>query len=290
MEHQTIYNSKMTTEIPVDKAVEKAFLKLQKIENEIQRADSQVEQYKNKIFTPIYSRRREYLEAIPKFWYIVLAQHDDFQEYISIEDMKYLELISDLYVEFWDETKFDSSDEITETTIPKKGFTITLSFKNVNDENKDNKIKEQTVKKRFEWVLDPMTGSRKLESDPVEIEWPIVLSNMDPVLLKKKAKDEGRPLTAEEKKKYRKGMRSFFSFWQWTGRKPGKEYRNGEELATLIAEDIFPAALDYYVLASPGLGGQDDDEDDESGEELDLSEQEEADDENHREAKRRKKE
>ncbi|GAV28202.1 hypothetical protein PMKS-001672 [Pichia membranifaciens] len=277
-------------DIPVDKSVEESFLKLQKIENEIQKADAQVEQFKNKLFTPIYSRRRKLLDSIPKFWYVVLAQHEDFQEYVSVEDMKYLELISDLYVEFWDETKFDTGDETTTDTMPKKGFTLTITFNSVKEGNKDNEIKEQEVTKKFEWVIDPSTGSRRLSSEPVKIEWPSALSRLDPVLIKQRAKNEHRALSEDDKKRYRKGMRSFFSFWQWTGSKPGKEYRNGEELATLIAEDIFPAALDYYVLAAPGIGEQDDDEEeDESGEELDLSEQEEADDESQRGVKRQKK-
>lgn len=251
-----------------DTKIEDSFLQLQKIEAEIQRADAQVEQFKNDLFTPIYEKRRSYLKTIPKFWYIVLAQHEDFQEYVSVEDMKYIELISDLYVAFWDETEMDKS------SVPRKGFTITVSFN--SSESKDNKIKEQQLTKKFEWVIDPESGSRKLQSAAVSLEWPEELRLIDPVSIKKLAKDESRPLSSEEKKKYRQGMRSFFSFWQWTGLKPGKEYRNGEELATFIAEDIFPAALDYYVLAAPGLGENDDaandeDDDEQSGEELDLS-------------------
>lgn len=279
-------------EVPVDKAVEDSFAKLQKIEVEIQKADSKVEQYKNEIFKPIYNRRREYLNQIPKFWYIVLAQHEDFQEYISVEDMKYLELISDLYVEFWDETVFnnDANNEDKDSiNLPKKGFTITISFK--SDSQNDSKIKDQEISKRFEWVIDPTIGSRKLESDPVNIEWPSELSNQNPVLIKEKAKSEKRSLNNEEKRKYRQGMRSFFSFWQWTGKKPGKEYRNGEELATLLAEDIFPAALDYYVLAAPGRGDNDEDEeeDEQSGEELDLSDNDVSEEE-HGDSKRQKRE
>ncbi|ODQ46540.1 hypothetical protein PICMEDRAFT_11534 [Pichia membranifaciens NRRL Y-2026] len=281
-------NSELDT--PVDKSVEESFVKLQKIESEIQSADAQVEQFKNQLFTPIYRRRRKLLDSIPKFWYVVLAQHEDFQEYVSVEDMKYIELISDLYVEFWDETKFDDGNVTTIATMPKKGFTLTILFKNVKAEKKDNEIEEQEVTKNFEWVIDPSTGSRRLESEPVTIKWPSGLSTLDPMLIKQRAKEEKRTLSDDDKKRYRKGMRSFFSFWQWSGRKPGKEYRNGEELATLIAEDIFPAALDYYVLAAPGIGEQGDDEDeDESGEELDLSEQEEADDESQRNVKRQKK-
>ncbi|TID28948.1 hypothetical protein CANINC_002216 [Pichia inconspicua] len=262
-------------EIPVDKAIEKSFAELQEIEKEIQKADAKVEQFKNELFTPIYRKRRDHLQEIPDFWYIVLAQHEDFQEYVTIEDMKYMDLIDDLYVEFWDETK--ESDDLNS-----KGFSITMKFKSSN--NADNKITEQTVTKKFAWKIDPETGSRKLESEPVSFIWPEALKKIDPQAIKDTAKNEKRALTSDEKKRYRQGMRSFFSFWQWTGLKPGKEFRNGEELATFIAEDIFPAALDYYVLAAPGLNGEEGDEDDEvSGEELDLSEDDEEGDNDHNE-------
>lgn len=260
-------------EAVVDKNVEESFSKLQQIESEIQRADAKVEKYKNSLFTPIYERRRSYLKTIPKFWYVVLAQHEDFQEYVTIEDMKYIELIDDLYVEFWDETDIEENDEITKESLPKKGFNLTISFK---PQGSTLKIKDQQVTKKFEWVIDPESGSRKLQSSPADLEWPTELKKISPINIKKQAKHEARSLTSDEKKRYRQGMRSFFSFWQWTGLKPGKEYRNGEDLATFIADDIFPAALDYYVLAAPGLGGNGDSDDDdaETGEELDLSDAE----------------
>lgn len=251
-----------------DNSVETSFLKLQEIESDIKKAEEKVEQFKNELFKPIYENRRIYLNQIPKFWYIVLAQHEEFQEYISVEDMKYIELISDIYVEFKNSIDDDG-------LIPKKAFSITMSFKNT-EENKDNKIKEQQVTKEFEWELDPSTGMRKLVSEKVAFEWPINLQKIDPETIKSNVKKENRKLTSEEKKFYRQGMRSFFSFWSWTGRKEGKEYRNGEELASLISEDIFPGALDYYVIAQNN-GGEDGDSDDDaiSGEELDLSDPEE---------------
>lgn len=261
-------------ELPVDKTVEESFVELQEIEKEIQKADARVEHFKNETFAPIYNRRRQYLQKIPKFWYVVLAQHEDFQEYVTVEDMKYMDLIDDLHVEFGTEIKDD--DELT-----RQNFTITMKFKNGIDS--DNKIIEQEVVKKFVWKIDPETGSRKLESESASFIWPEALNNIDPAAIKNAVKNEKRTLTSEEKKRYRQGMRSFFSFWKWTGTKPGKEYRNGEELATFIAEDIFPAALDYYVLAAPGLGAGDDEDDDNetSGEELDLSEDDDEDEHGH---------
>ena len=63
-------------------------------------------------------------------------------------------------------------------------------------------------------------------------------------------------------------MKSFFAFFAWTGKKPGKEFRNGEELARLIVDDVYPYAVKDYTEA---LRGDDDDEFTSEGEELDIS-------------------
>ena len=56
-------------------------------------------------------------------------------------------------------------------------------------------------------------------------------------------------------------------------RKPGKEFRNGEDLATLLSEDLYLNALKYYIIAlSPDEDDDANDEEDTTeGEELDLS-------------------
>ncbi|GMM28203.1 Vps75 protein [Martiniozyma asiatica (nom. inval.)] len=253
-----------------EEQLDSALGKLQDIEKEIQQADSKVENFKTDLFRPIYERRRTYLMQVPKFWYVVFAQHEDFQEYIRLEDMPFLEKIDDLYVEFWTKPNKKVTIENVEIEVPSKGFDLTISFKGSND------LPDQSITKTFEWVLKEQ-GERNLESEPVKIKWPASMNGINPSLIRDKAKEENRAITSAEKKAYRLGMRSFFAFFSWTGKKPGKEFRNGEELAALIAEDIFPAALDYYVLAMPGLGDNEEEEDVESEEELDLSDLEEPD-------------
>ncbi|AWU74999.1 hypothetical protein CAS74_003358 [Pichia kudriavzevii] len=254
-------------EVSVDKDVEESMLALKNLEVVIQEAEAQVEKFKNNLFKPIYDKRREYIKKIPKFWYVVLVENEDFQEYVRVEDMKYIESISDIYVEYWDKTP--TTQKIN---IPKKGFRITVQFD--SSHATDYKIKSQTITKDFEWILDQEDGVRKLISTAAEIEWPQELQSINPQIIKQFAKDEGRSLTADEKKRYRQGMRSFFAFWGWTGRKAGKEFRSGEELATLIADTIFPIALDFYTMASVNDVQDGDSEDQISGEELDLSETE----------------
>lgn len=247
-----------------------ALEQLQGLEVEIQDADAAVEQYKAELFAPIYDKRRKLMMKVPKFWYIVLAQHEDFQEFIRVEDMPYLENIKDIYVKDW--VKSDEKAEIRGemVDVKKRGFTLTIEFEQAKD------LAAQSVTKNFEWELQE-DGSKKLVSQAAEVEWPSSLDNINPQKIKDNAKAQSRPISPAEKKSYRLGMRSFWAFFAWTGKKEGKEFRNGEELALCISEDIFPAALDYYVLAMPGLNEENgEDEEVETGEELDLSDDEDA--------------
>lgn len=253
--------------------LETALEELQRMEVDVQQADARVEQFRADVFAPIYAKRRSLMKKVPKFWYVVLAQHEDFQEFIRVEDMSYLESISDIYVQEWVKSDGKAIIQDQEIDVKRKGFTLTIEFVESSD------LTAQIIDKEFEWELQS-DGSKKLISKPVEIQWPTSLNNINPQKIKDTVKAESRTMTSQEKKSYRLGMRSFWAFFSWSGQKEGKEFRNGEELALCISEDIFPAALDYYVLAMPGLNEENgEDEEVESGEELDLSEDDDDDDE-----------
>ncbi|KAG7698896.1 hypothetical protein KL930_002316 [Ogataea haglerorum] len=173
--------------------------------------EKEVERFRFAKSKPVYEKRRDLLVHIPSFWYIVLAEHEDFQEYVQTDDMKYLEFIREIYVEYL------LDDD------PLK-FSITFGF-----EAPKGEIETQTVTKRFEKIHDVETGEEKLVSEAVDVKWPAELDSVNPHLIKAKGE-----MTPADKKKYRAGMKSFFAFFAWTGRKPGKEYRHGEDLALLI--------------------------------------------------------
>lgn len=239
---------KVTLNIPADPKLEKSLTELQSLEASVQETEKKIDKYRHNLLQPIYEQRSKILKTIPKFWYIVLAQHDDFQEYIRMEDMKFIEYISNIYVTWRDDD-----------------YIFTVEF-----ECNDGTIDTQKVDKRFWWEINKDTGVKSLKSKKVDIAWPKELDDVNPIKIKQLSKIEHRSLTNDEKKKYRVGMKSFFAFWSWTGDKPGKEFRSGEELAELLTEDVFPLAVEYYTLAAPGIG-DDDDQDEISGEELDLS-------------------
>lgn len=241
--------------------LEKSLLELAECEQRMDKAEREAEIFRIKNTQSIYEDRRSILLNIPQFWYIVLAENEDFAEYMSVDDLQYLETISDVYIHH---KVVDTND-----TEHYKDFSIIIAFK---DEASDSNaiIESQTITKHFKTVIED--GEEKITSEPVDIKWPKSLDGINPNLIKSNAKGE---LTTEEKKNYRTGMKSFFAWFGWTGTKPGKEYRNGEELARLIVDDIFPYAVKYYTEALPAGEGEDDDLDDsEEGEELDISEDE----------------
>lgn len=230
--------------------LEVALTNLAECEQEMDVAEKDAEIYRIKNTQKIYTKRSQIIARIPNFWYIVLAENEDFAEYIRIEDLKYLEALSNIHVEY----DVGSSKP--------RNFTLVMTFHT----DKEELMANQTVKKHFQIAND--NGEEHLVSEPVEMQWPPSLSNINPLKIKAAA---GSEMTADQKKQYRQGMKSFFAFFAWTGKKPGKEFRNGEELARLIVDDVFPYAVKYYTEA---LRGDDDDDLTSEGEELDISESE----------------
>lgn len=214
-------------------------------------AEKDVEIFRIQRMHSIYKSRAEITKTIPQFWYIVLAQNDDFGEYIRSEDLKYLENITDIYV-----------DHPTADAEHYRDFTITFSFGLGN-------VPQQDIVKKFKTVDED--GEAKLYSEAVEVEWPEELKDICPSLIRKNKKSE--EYSSEEKKKYRQGMKSLFAWFEWTGKKPSKEFRNGEDLARLIVDDLVPNAVHYY---SEAMNNEEESEveDSSEGEELDLSEDE----------------
>ncbi|EGV63580.1 hypothetical protein CANTEDRAFT_114508 [Yamadazyma tenuis ATCC 10573] len=223
-------------------------------------AEREAEIYRIKKTQGIFRDRRHILVNIPNFWYIILAENDDFSDYISVEDLKYLEYIADIYVHY------KVTDGDADLKNP-KDFSISITFKSDKE-----LVPNQTVTKHFEVEVED--GEEKITSEPVEVQWPQELGTINPHLIKQR---KGKDMSKEDKKNYRLGMKSFFSWFSWTGKKPGKEFRDGEDLTRLITDDLFPYAVKYYTEALPGADN--DDADTSDPEELDLEDDEEEEEE-----------
>lgn len=224
----------------------KTLAQLAECEQKMGDAEKEVEIFRIKKTQAIYADRRAILAAVPQFWYIVMAQNDDFAEYVPAEDLKWMDFVEDIYVEY------------PLTGKHHRDFVLSVTF--------GGEVPKQTVKKAF--FVHEEDGEEKLTAEGAAVEWPAELADVCPATIRAQKKDQ---FTADQKKRYRQGMKSFFAFFEWTGEKPGKEFKAGEDLARLIVDDIFPNAVRYYVEAA----NQDESEVDLSeGEELDLSEDE----------------
>ncbi|ANB12095.1 Vps75p [Sugiyamaella lignohabitans] len=195
--------------------------------------------YSTKVLKPVYEERREATRNVPKFWPTVLDSSELLAEYITYEDTEVLDHLVDLYVE-WDE------DNV-------KNFTIHWEFSE-NDFLETNK-----VSKRFELVEAEKSG----EGDDEDDEDAEDSYTSTPVALKwKKGKNLTKPKDGRDT--------SFFNWFSFSGEGPG-DYKGGENIAVIIAEELFPHALKFFAdafsegdLAEYELDDEeDDDEDDE---------------------------
>ncbi|CAG60994.1 uncharacterized protein GVI51_J07579 [Nakaseomyces glabratus] len=250
--------------------VGKAFLDLAKYEEDVAKVEDDIEHYRLKMMQPMVERRDNIIKNIPEFWKIVLSQHTSFADFIRASDFKYIDLIDKVKVDWLiieDPKQYSVGD-----------FRITLHFNSIDDD-----FNEQTVSKVFKLIkgdinegdTDDETEEERLVSEPVDIQWPKSYDSINPSLIEDKHSKEG-------KKSYRQGMKSFFGWFKWTGKKPGKEFPHGDSLATLFSEDIYPYCVKYYTEAQRDLEDEeeDDSEDNSSEEPLDLeveSESEESD-------------
>lgn len=229
---------------------------LASVEQKIGEAERKVEIFRIKNTQSIYAERRAITTTIPQFWYIVLAQNDDFADYVRAEDLKFLDFLDDIYVHF-DIADSDSAKHY-------RDFSITVSFK-----DETGVVPTQSVTKKF--YVSEENGEEKITSEAVDVQWPAELSEICPASIRRTKNGE---YTSDQKKKYRQGMKSFFAWFEWTGRKPTKEFRSGEDLTRLLLDDLFPNAVKYYAEALQN--DQQSDEDSLEGEELDVSDAEPA--------------
>lgn len=215
---------KSTTHHHPDDVTSKALLGLAECEIETKEIDKQIENERIEKMKEVYKRRDENIKKIDGFWKIVLSQHTEFSNFVRASDFKYIDLIESIKVDWKNIDDFD----------------IIIHFNKSGD---DDLVEQTIVKKcRREFRSDGDDEDEVLISEVADIKWPKKYDSINPDLIKDKKTDEG-------KKNYRSGMKSFFGWFRWTGLKPGKEFPHGQELITLIIEDLYPYCVRYYVEA-----------------------------------------
>lgn len=243
-----------------------AFRGLAECEDEMALAENEAELYKIKLMAPVFDKRDKLIEKIPFFWNIALTQHSDFSNYVRASDFKYIEAIKKIVVKplaLEDEEctarDFQITIEFNEIKGDLKAQHVSKVFKIEKDVSKILIKKNRTAE---DDELDADLGF--LTSEPVNIDWPKSYDNINPELISDKSTPEG-------KKNYRTGMKTFFAWFKWTGLKPGKEFPNGDALANLFNEELYPYCVKYYTEAQRDVMDESDgDSEDDSDAPLDL--------------------
>ncbi|CCF58021.1 hypothetical protein KAFR_0D03730 [Kazachstania africana CBS 2517] len=244
----------------------KAFLELAENEVEIEKIEKEIEKFKILKYKPIYLKRDKLIDSIDSFWKIILSQHSNFVNFIRASDFKYVDCINQIIVDYDEENvgNFSITFKFNEIEGDFPAQTVTKAFKLIKiipEDNKDSESEDESVE------------GEKLISESVEIIWPKSYNSINPSLIEDKKSDEG-------KRNYRKGMKSFFGWFKWTGLKPGKEFPHGDSFATLFSEDLYPYCVKYYTEAQRDLEDEASDSDYDSAEEpLDIDNEESENDE-----------
>ncbi|SCU99378.1 LAME_0G02938g1_1 [Lachancea meyersii CBS 8951] len=238
---------------------------LARVEDDIDVVEKEVEIIRLRKMAPLYELRGKAITGVDGFWKVVLSQHSDFANYVRAADLKYIDCIKSIEMKWMclEDNKldhrnvaisfeFDGIDGDFEAQIVTKYFKI---------ENDITKFKYTGKRTEEDDLRDGELGF--LTSEPCQIKWPKSFNNINPSLVSDKS-------TAEGKKNYRTGMKSFFSWFKWTGLKVGKEFPNGDGLANLLADDIYPNCTKYYTEAQVDLEDENIDDEDLSNGPIEL--------------------
>ncbi|SCU95899.1 LAFA_0G03026g1_1 [Lachancea sp. 'fantastica'] len=227
------------------------------VEDDIEKIEKEVEIIRLRKLLPIYERRSKAISGVDGFWKVVLAQHSDFANYVCAADLKYIDCIKSIDIK-WPCLENEEMDS--------RNVAITIAFEGIEGD-----FDAQVVTKFFEIEHDTTKfkyrGKRTEEDDlrdqelgfltskPCLVKWPKAFDEINPSFVSDKS-------TAKGKKNYRTGMKSFFSWFMWTGLKVGKEFPNGDGLANLLSDDIYPNGTKYYTEAQVDLEDENIDDED----------------------------
>lgn len=198
--------------------------------------------YNNNKLKPFYESRRQKVKLIPEFWaHVIRGSAELLDPFMTFEDLDLLLKIKDLYVS-WDEVnplnfsiefEFEPNQYLDDShLILKKNFFYkekkisTASSKSSRNQAESQDDKE-TEFERLQVLIEKR--QREIEdegyvSEPVPIKW-----------------RKGKNLTRINDT----GINSFFSWFNYIGEGPG-DFSGGQDLASIISEEIFPHATKFY--------------------------------------------
>ncbi|OBZ79082.1 NAP1-related protein 2 [Grifola frondosa] len=208
--------------------------KLQGLQKDLARVDLVLERHAQQKLLPVYEKRRNILKAISKFWPVALMNHSMF----ALHAQHNSDQVALSYLEdLW----------LTRDPVESRCFTLEFHFK----ENPQGRSRRYT-----ESMLD-FSWERDVEPQSMKIDW----------------KDDSKKLTKlhpyvkdEDEQDLPSEGGSFFNFFEVA--------EDAYDLGVLIANEIFPDAIDFFLGKAGGddidSDEDEDSEDDENEDEIDL--------------------
>lgn len=228
--------------------------KLQVVQKDIARAELLLERRAQEKLTPVYSKRRAIVKAIPKFWPVALMNHGMFSMQCTHNaDQVALSYLEDLWM--------------VRDPVETRCFTLEFHFK------ENPYFSDSILTKEYKYLPPPAASGDKPDDDGItdsmlDFSWE---RDVEAKATKINWKDDSKNLT----KLYPRIMDddgtpaeagSIFNFFEVA--------QDPFDVGVLIANDIFPEAVDYFLgnVGDELDSDEDDDEeeDDEDEEEIDL--------------------
>jgi len=199
--------------------------------------------------TPVYLQRREVLKSIPKFWPVALLKHSMFALHAQHDaDRVALSYLEDLWVHrdscepkvFILEFHFKENPYFSDSVL-KKEYKFVPSNAAANEEPDADGITQSMLD--FSWERDVTAQATK-------IHWKDESKNLTKLYPLKLDEEDGESVAEPG---------SFFNFFEVA--------RDYNDLGVLIANEVFPDAIDYFRGDAGGDELYSDDEDEESDDE-----------------------
>jgi len=231
--------------------------KLQVIQRDLARAELILERRAVKMLLPVYEKRRSVLKAIPKFWAVALMNNGMFALHAQhTADQVALSYLEDVW--------------LARDTLETRCFVLEFHFK------ENPYFSNSILKKEYRWVPPPAAEQEKPDEEGItesmlDFSWE---RDVVPQAFKIDWKEDSKNLTKlhprvmdEDGDDMPSEGGSWFNFFESAS--------DPFDLGVLIANDIFPEAIDYFLGQAGGDDIDDEDEDeseddDESEEEIDL--------------------
>ncbi|KAF8168251.1 hypothetical protein B0H34DRAFT_52839 [Crassisporium funariophilum] len=229
--------------------------KLQVIQRELARAELVLERQAQAMLRPVYEKRRPVIAGINSFWPVALMNHSLLAFHIQHNaDQTALSYLEDVWVE--------------KDPAEHRCFTIEFHFK------ENQFFTDKVLKKEFKYLAPPSLKDEKPDADGIsdsmlEFSWD---RDVEMSATKINWKEPEKALTkvypreaGEDEDDMPADPGSFFNFFEHSA--------DPSEVGLLIANEIFPEAIEYFlgnVDNGDGSDDEDEDEDDDDAEEIDL--------------------